>query len=105
MNEIQFDFEVPAAHPSLAGHFPGNPIVPGVLLLDHVMARLAAVTGRAMVRVQRVKFSSILKPGEAVRTHCVVEDERASFRVAVSRDSTWVLVAEGVGVVAAGARG
>ena len=55
-------------HPSLPGHFPGYPVVPGVVLLNEVMDSLyqlseqpARVTGLPMV-----KFASPLKPGEAV---------------------------------------
>ncbi len=33
-------FTVPADHPSLPGHFPGRPIVPGVVLLDEALACL-----------------------------------------------------------------
>ena len=36
----------PAEHPALQGHFPGTPIVPGVLLLDEAL-RAAASTQRA----------------------------------------------------------
>lgn len=34
MNEI---ICIHASHPSLSGHFPGNPLVPGVILLSHVI--------------------------------------------------------------------
>src|SRR5437879_10590804 len=41
----QMSFEISRAiradHPSLAGHFPGTPIVPGVVILDEVAAALA----------------------------------------------------------------
>ena len=41
---------VPPDHPSLPGHFPGRPIVPGVVLLDAVFDRLGRVQGLPSVR-------------------------------------------------------
>jgi 3-hydroxyacyl-[acyl-carrier-protein] dehydratase len=55
-------FVVPAGHPALPGHFPGRPIVPGVLLLDAVMQ--AAGIGRGWLL--RAKFTAPVGPGEAV---------------------------------------
>ena len=41
---------VPPDHPSLPGHFPGQPIVPGVVLLDAVLDRIGKVRTLASVR-------------------------------------------------------
>jgi 3-hydroxyacyl-[acyl-carrier-protein] dehydratase len=54
-------------HPSLAGHFPGHPIVPGVVLLNEVIETLRrGSSGLSVTGLPMVKFSSPLKPGEAV---------------------------------------
>ena len=53
-------------HASLAGHFPGNPVVPGVVLLDAVAHALAAQLGRAvtLTGMPNVKFLAPLKPDQ-----------------------------------------
>lgn len=47
-----------ADHPSLAGHFPGNPIVPGVVLLDEAIAAIGRSCGGPFpsFRLASVKF-------------------------------------------------
>ena len=50
---------VPAEHPALAGHFPGHPVVPGVVLLDAV---LAAVRARENLALQSIPVAKFLKP-------------------------------------------
>jgi 3-hydroxymyristoyl/3-hydroxydecanoyl-(acyl carrier protein) dehydratase len=98
---LEFDFSIGADHPSLAGHFPGNPVVPGVLLLDQVFQELLRLTGQEFSRLQQVKFASALKPGEQARGCCEVVGARASFSVTTRRDGAVLLVAEGVGTLAA----
>ncbi|MGQ0801512.1 MAG: hypothetical protein ACT4NL_15545 [Pseudomarimonas sp.] len=58
---------VSADHPCLAGHFPGNPIVPGVVILDAVLAaaRLRFGTDCSLQRLPQVKFLQPLLPGQA----------------------------------------
>lgn len=57
-------FHIDAAHPALPGHFPGNPIVPGVVLLDRLAAALEAELGASLRKLPQVKFMRPLKPGE-----------------------------------------
>ena len=57
-------------HPAFAGHFPSQPIVPGVVLLDLGMRAIAAHRGpdaSVRYRVGNAKFLSPVGPGEALR--------------------------------------
>lgn len=57
---------VAANHPAYAGHFPGRPILPGVVLLDEALLALAALPGVAAttVQIKSAKFLSPVQPGE-----------------------------------------
>ena len=57
-----------ANHPSLAGHFPGHPVVPGVVMLGEVMNVIRQATGRNIefVGMPSAKFLSPLNPGETL---------------------------------------
>ena len=52
-------------HPALAGHFPGMPVVPGVVLLDEALHALGA--DLSACRIASVKFVSPVLPGQALR--------------------------------------
>lgn len=53
-------------HPTAAGHFPGNPIMPGALLLDEIVLAIAAAEGRnaGAPTVRSVKFLHPVRPGD-----------------------------------------
>jgi acyl-CoA synthetase (AMP-forming)/AMP-acid ligase II len=90
-----FAFTVAPDHPSLPGHFPGRPIVPGVLVLDLVFERLRASLGREVARVARVKFVSALQPGEAAQVQFRLRDETVSFQVRAGHGAAARAIAEG----------
>ena len=48
-----------ADHPALPGHFPGDPIVPGVVLLNEVLSALPQA-----MNIPWAKFHAPLRPGE-----------------------------------------
>ena len=57
-----------ANHPCGAGHFPGNPIIPGALLLDGVLAAIGKQLGSAEGnwQVKSAKFPQPVRPGDTV---------------------------------------
>jgi 3-hydroxymyristoyl/3-hydroxydecanoyl-(acyl carrier protein) dehydratase len=57
-----------ADHPAFAGHFPGTPIVPGVLLLAEAIDRLAGGAAPLLdcSRILSAKFLRPVHPGEVV---------------------------------------
>ncbi|WP_322048427.1 AMP-binding protein [Paraburkholderia sp. J67] len=61
-------FTIPADHPALPGHFPGHPIVPGVVLLDHAIDAIGAALERPFDswRLSAAKFLSPALPGDTL---------------------------------------
>lgn len=55
-------------HPAFAGHFPGSPIVPGVVLLDQALWAIGNLMGSDLsaCQISAVKFLSPVRPGEPV---------------------------------------
>lgn len=93
---------IAADHPCLPGHFPGQPIVPGVVVLDHVLAAIEAQYGPlGPLRMPQVKFLQPLLPGQAARIVLEVLDTADSaaatalprWRFRVLRDE--VVIASG----------
>jgi 3-hydroxyacyl-[acyl-carrier-protein] dehydratase len=74
---------IPARHPALAGHFPGNPVVPGVVLLDGIIAAAEAWLGTNfhVAGLSQAKFLAQLKPDEAVRIDLVLRGPLLDFSV------------------------
>ncbi len=63
---------VAADHPAYAGHFPGRPILPGVVLLDEALRALAGGMDMdaAGARIRSAKFLSPVSPGESLLLRC-----------------------------------
>jgi 3-hydroxymyristoyl/3-hydroxydecanoyl-(acyl carrier protein) dehydratase len=60
-------FFIAADHPALPGHFPGAPVVPGVLLLAEGLQRLERLTA-VPLRCQRIESAKFLQPVAAGAT-------------------------------------
>lgn len=91
-------FCVPLAHPCLPGHFPGRAVVPGVVILDHVLDAIERMHGPlGALRLPQVKFVQPLLPGESA-TVILEAGAGARWRFRVLRDDT--LLASGEAVAA-----
>lgn len=75
-----------ADHPAFAGHFPGVPIVAGVLLLDAVLHAMAAHGGQAVTEIASAKFLHPVSPDEVLALSCS-DAQGGRLRFWISRGS------------------
>jgi len=74
---LKSQFTVPSDHPSLVGHFPGNPIVPGVVILDKIIQAITNDWSEKVV--SSISFVKFIKPLQA--------DQKVTLNV-TEKDST-----------------
>lgn len=85
---------IDAAHPAFDGHFPGAPVLPGVILLDEAIRAVELAQGGAprCWRISSVKFPQAVQPGEPL----VLEQEPlASGAIRFTISSAGQRVADG----------
>jgi len=59
---------VPADSPWFDGHFPGDPLLPGIAQMHFVMETLRASLGKdvRLTGLKRVRFKRVVRPGETI---------------------------------------
>lgn len=71
----------------LSGHFPGNPVVPGVILCE-ILAQSACILlsgalneGRLPMYtgLDRVRFRAPVRPGDTIQTRCSIKRAKPPF--------------------------
>jgi 3-hydroxyacyl-[acyl-carrier-protein] dehydratase len=97
MNEIVTHASVPREHPSLPGHFPGRPIVPGVVLLNLVLEAIRGElsSGVALQSIVSAKFLRACQAEQRVDMHIKLapsdQANQVKARFTASHDSAPVL--------------
>lgn len=64
----EFTWTVPVDHPAFAGHFPGRPVIPGVVLLDRAILFAERLSAQPVAgwKVGNAKFLAPVGPGAAL---------------------------------------
>ena len=64
--EIRAELEIHAGHKIFEGHFPGQPVVPGVCMMQMIKEIIETATGKTMnlIWAQEMKFLTMIDPRE-----------------------------------------
>jgi len=82
-----------ADHPSLPGHFPGTPVVPGVVILDEILgALLEWRQGCHLTGIRTVKFLAPLKPEQPFTIYLSTQNDDAGEVIFSCRIEDQVIV-------------
>ena len=100
---IAIDCTLPEESPIFEGHFPGYPIMPGVLMIETiaqaggwlVMAGLRFRQMAFLAKVSEAKMRSFLAPGQAIRVEATQDHDGSGYAVVSGRiKSAGKLIAE-----------
>ena len=82
--------QVPDRSPVFEGHFPGYPILPGVLMIETmaqtggwlILATLRCARMPFLIQVEKAKMRSIVPPAQDLRTEATLLHEGSGYAVA-----------------------
>jgi 3-hydroxyacyl-[acyl-carrier-protein] dehydratase len=76
-NEAVAEFVFSKGFCGFQGHFPDNPIVPGVCLIQCALVLTEEICGRKvrLCLINSAKFMAAIEPAQSVRLKCSVSDD------------------------------
>ncbi|MDA1265626.1 MAG: beta-hydroxyacyl-ACP dehydratase [Planctomycetota bacterium] len=88
---LSTEWAVPEDLDVFRGHYPGNPILPGVLIAEHCFqsGALLIYTGAAskgdagtpvLTRIEDARYKRLVRPGDVLATTVTLEDSLANAR-------------------------
>ena len=88
--------DVPMESPVFEGHFPGSPLVPGVLLIETMaqasgfmlLARLKFEKMPFLANVTSAKMRTFVEPGKVLRVEAELEHDGSGFAKTTARISS-----------------
>ena len=87
--EIHADVHVPQDSDWFCGHFPGQPVLPGIAQLAMVFDAIHQASGQSLkiTGVSRIRFKLLIKPDDRLRVFADARGKKAgvfSFRIMVA---------------------
>lgn len=102
-NEFNFTIRIDANHAVFTGHFPGNPVTPGVVQMEIIKELLSEGLGRTvqLLSMSNCKYLAILNPNECgniVVTIAPSEQEDGNMKAVVSIKNDEITFLKAVGI-------
>lgn len=92
-NGNSFDIKIDPAHPIFSGHFPGNPVTPGVVQLEIIKELTGEATGKTckLTEMANCKFLKVLNPQEdsevTIELRITEEDDSAKVNAIIQNEN------------------
>ncbi len=77
-----------AGSPWFAGHFPGDPILPGIAQLNMVTECIERVLHRKLIlqNLARIKFKQLIRPGDVLDIRAVVGKKENNYTFTIKNN-------------------